>query len=158
MLDYRKIGTIRSLAGFREYLADLGTGIPCDDAVLSGDESPLARPISLFGRTVGNRWAVQPMEGWDGTADGRPSENTFRRWRRFGSSGAKLIWGGEAVAVLPEARANPNQLWLHADSARGITALREALVEAHAARFGRTDDLVIGLQLTHSGRFCRPYR
>ena len=34
--------------------------------------------------TIGNRFAIQPMEGWDGYADGRP-ENTFRRWRHFGS-------------------------------------------------------------------------
>ena len=33
---------------------------------------------------------------------GRPSELTFRRWRRFGESGAKLIWGGEAAAVQPD--------------------------------------------------------
>src|SRR5204863_11682 len=99
MLDYRKIGTIRSLADFRDYLDELGTGIPCDDTVLTGEDSPLARPIPLFGKTAGNRWAIQPMEGWDGTAEGRPSEHTLRRWGRFGSSGAKLIWGGEAVAV-----------------------------------------------------------
>ncbi len=59
---------------------------------------------------IGNRLAVNPMEGWDGELDGRPSENTVRRWRRFGVSGAKLIWGGEAVAVRPDGRANPNQL------------------------------------------------
>src|SRR5262249_12490992 len=35
---------------------------------------------------------------------------------------------------------------------------REALVAAHQERFGRTDDLLVGLQLTHSGRFCRPNR
>ena len=29
-------------------------------------------------------------------------------------------------------------------------------VAEHAARYGRTDDLLIGLQLTHSGRFARP--
>ena len=30
------------------------------------------------------------------------------------------------------------------------------LVDAHREKFGRSDDLLIGLQLTHSGRFCRP--
>jgi NADPH2 dehydrogenase len=29
-------------------------------------------------------------------------------------------------------------------------------VTAHREAFGTTDDLVVGLQLTHSGRFCRP--
>jgi 2,4-dienoyl-CoA reductase-like NADH-dependent reductase (Old Yellow Enzyme family) len=96
------------------------------------------------------------MEGWDGTSDGRPSELTFRRWRRFGESGAKLIWGGEAVAVRHDGRANPNQLVLNQDTVGEIGALREALVSTHAERFGRTDDLVVGLQLTHSGRYAKP--
>ena len=39
------------------------------------------------------------MEGWDANRDGSPSAHTLRRWRNFGRSGAKLIWGGEAAAV-----------------------------------------------------------
>src|SRR5207245_5729559 len=39
-----------------------------------------------------------------------------------------------------------------------IGRLREALLAAHRERYGNTDDLLIGLQLTHSGRFCRPNR
>ena len=42
---------------------------------------------------LGNRWAILPMEGWDGTADGRPTDLVRRRWRRFGESGAKLDLG-----------------------------------------------------------------
>ena len=41
-----------------------------------------------------NRFAILPMEGWDGTADGRPTDLVRRRWQRFGASGAELIWGG----------------------------------------------------------------
>ncbi len=39
-----------------------------------------------------------------------------------------------------------------------MARLREALVAAHVERFGRdaADDLVVGLQLTHSGRYARP--
>jgi 2,4-dienoyl-CoA reductase-like NADH-dependent reductase (Old Yellow Enzyme family) len=95
------------------------------------------------------------MEGWDATGDGKPTELTFRRWERFGQSGAKLIWGGEAVAVRPDGRANPHQLIISNDNLRGLEALRECLLRAHAARW-ETRDLLIGLQLTHSGRFCRP--
>ena len=69
----------------------------------------------MFGREADNRFAIHPMEGWDGNRDGSPSDLTRRRWRRFGLSGAKLIWGGEAVAVLPEGRANPNQLFIDAN-------------------------------------------
>ena len=98
------------------------------------------------------------MEGWDGTADGRPSELTTRRWRHFGISGAKLIWGGEAVAVRHDGRANPHQLLMTPDTQGAIAGLREQLVAAHRERFGSNadGDLFVGLQLTHSGRYARP--
>jgi 2,4-dienoyl-CoA reductase-like NADH-dependent reductase (Old Yellow Enzyme family) len=96
------------------------------------------------------------MEGWDAEADGRPSALARRRWLRFGLSGAKLIWGGEAVAVMPEGRANPNQLLLNERTAPALAALREEMAKTHRERFGTANDLVVGLQLTHSGRFSRP--
>jgi 2,4-dienoyl-CoA reductase-like NADH-dependent reductase (Old Yellow Enzyme family) len=96
------------------------------------------------------------MEGWDGALDGAPSENTLRRWRRFGASGAKLIWGGEAVAVRHDGRANPNQLTMTAHTQSAIAGLREALVAAHRTAMGDDRGLYIGLQLTHSGRFSGP--
>ncbi len=37
-----------------------------------------------------------------------------------------------------------------------LESLRTELVDVHADRFGRVDDLLVGLQLTHSGRFARP--
>ena len=39
------------------------------------------------------------MEGWDGTTTGGMTDDVRRRWQRFGESGAKLIYGGEAMAV-----------------------------------------------------------
>jgi hypothetical protein len=77
-------------------------------------ESPFARPLVDGAVRVGNRFCVLPMEGWDGTTAGEPSDLTRRRWQRFGASGAKLVWGGEAVAVRHDGRANPNQLLLSA--------------------------------------------
>jgi 2,4-dienoyl-CoA reductase-like NADH-dependent reductase (Old Yellow Enzyme family) len=71
-------------------------------------------------------------------------------------SGAKLIWGGEAAAVQPDGRANPNQTLATASNKAGLAALLKECVSAHKVSFGTTDDLVVGLQLTHSGRFCRP--
>lgn len=109
-------------------------------------------------RTIGNRFCIHPMEGWDGTTDGAPTDDTFRRWRRFGESGAKLIWGGEAFAVQSDGRANPNQLFLnpHADTHASMASLLTALRDTHVEHHGTCDDLLVGLQLTHSGRFCRP--
>src|SRR5580704_7082587 len=105
-----RLGALRDVAHFKEHIDALGLTIPCDLDLLRGTDSPLAQPIVREGINIGNRFAVQPMEGWDGTSDGNPSEHTLRRWQRFGRSGAKLIWGGEAVAVCHEGRANPNQL------------------------------------------------
>jgi 2,4-dienoyl-CoA reductase-like NADH-dependent reductase (Old Yellow Enzyme family) len=96
------------------------------------------------------------MEGWDANRDGSPSEHTLRRWRNFGLSGAKLIWGGEAAAVRPDGRANPNQTMAVASNRDGLAALLHELQAAHRESFGSLDGLYVGLQLTHSGRFCKP--
>jgi NADPH2 dehydrogenase len=154
---YPRVASFKTAAALRAHLAQIGLDLPFDDQVESGPASPLAQPYRLpDGFVVGNRFCVLPMEGWDGTTNGRPSELTIRRWRRFGESGAKLVWGGEAAAVRPDGRANPNQLIVNEDNLSDLAALRECLVAAHAERFGSADDLYIGLQLTHSGRFCRP--
>jgi NADPH2 dehydrogenase len=155
---YRRLASLRTAEDLRGYLRQIDVDLPFDEEVECGGGAPLARPYRLrTGFTVGNRFCILPMEGWDGTADGRPTELTMRRWRRFGVSGAKLIWGGEATAVRPDGRANPNQLVISAETVGDLAALRESLVSAHEDRFGRADDLVVGLQLTHSGRFARPY-
>ena len=141
---------------FAARIAALAIELPFDETLAAAGHSPLARPFPRTTGTIGNRFAILPMEGWDGETDGRPSDLTRRRWRHFGISGAKLIWGGEAVAVRHDGRANPNQLLLNESTLADIAGLREELVAAHQEQFGRTDDLLIGLQLTHSGRFCRP--
>jgi NADPH2 dehydrogenase len=154
--DYPKVASLGSGNGFKTYLATQGLAMPFDDVIESGPDAPLARPLAVGRLAIGNRLAVNPMEGWDGGTDGLPSDNTTRRWRHFGLSGAKLVWGGEAVAVRPDGRANPNQLMLTSATQSAIAGLRETLVAAHREAFGSDDGLVIGLQLTHSGRFCKP--
>jgi NADPH2 dehydrogenase len=119
---------------------------------LADDLSPLFQPISVGGRTVGNRLCVQPMEGCDGTLDGLPDELTFRRYRRFGAGGAKLLWG-EATAIADDARMNPRQLWLHDGSAAAIEQMLADCRAAHRESCGTDADLLLGLQLTHSGRY-----
>ena len=97
------------------------------------------------------------MEGWDGTPTGAPTDDTRRRWKRFGESGAKLIFGGEAMAVRPDGRANPNQLILSRENQAAIAQLRSILLEAHRGQYEGTSEPIVGFQLTHSGRFCRPH-
>jgi 2,4-dienoyl-CoA reductase-like NADH-dependent reductase (Old Yellow Enzyme family) len=160
-MSYQRIGALKSVSAFRDYVAALGLELPCDEVPLTdAEESPLAQPCQVGNLTVGNRWCVHPMEGWDGTADGKPSEHTSRRWRHFGQSGCKLIWGGEALAVRHDGRANPNQLCYFPENVDSIRQLLLTLEHAHRERFGASaaEDLLVGLQLTHSGRFCRPNR
>ncbi len=155
--SYRKISSLNGVKDFKDYIHSLGIDIPIDDEIMLGGQNPLAQPIELKdGRKIGNRICIQPMEGWDGTADGRPTELTLRRWRNFGKSGAKLIWGGEATAVVNEGRANPNQLMILDETMADLEQLRLALVKEHSVCHNTVKDLYIGLQLTHSGRFCKP--
>ena len=154
--SYNRIASFKTVAAFRDHCQALGIDLPSDDRVLTAPESPLAAPLQRDDFHIGNRFCIQPMEGWDGTLDGKATDTVKRRWQRFGQSGAKLIWGGEAVAVCHEGRANPNQLSAKPENKGSLSELREIVLDAHRQRFGRSDDLVIGLQLTHSGRFCRP--
>ncbi len=154
-----QVKRLKTPADLRARVTALGLELPVDDSVEVG--GPLARSLTIVdgsagALTVGNRWTILPMEGWDASTDGLPTDLVHRRWRRFGESGAKLIWGGEAVAVEPSARANPRQLAIVDGAGAALAELRTTLVDAHADAHGRTDDLLVGLQLTHSGRWSRP--
>ncbi|MDA1259513.1 MAG: NADH:flavin oxidoreductase [Planctomycetota bacterium] len=155
-MQYDPPGRFKTLEEFRARLAEIDPSFCADDEVRVG--GPLAQPLPLFGKTLGNRFACHPMEGWDGDDEGRPTDLTLRRWRRFGESGAALVWGGEAYAVRRDGRANPHQLCMETDSdpARSLAQLLGALREGSAARGDAPDSQVVGLQLTHSGRFARP--
>src|SRR3990172_2773888 len=129
--NFPKVAQIRDPGALRARLGELGVSLPIDDRILSAEEgSPLAAPIEVGRFIVGNRWCIHPMEGWDANRDGSPSPHTIRRWQRFGLSGAKLIWGGEAAAVRPDGRANPNQTLAIAANRAGLTALVDELRSA----------------------------
>lgn len=115
----------------------------------------LLKPAEIGGRRVGNRFVIHPMEGCDGTLDGAPDEITYHRWGRFARGGAKVLWG-EACAVVPEGRANVRQLLMNERTLPAIRKLVEWSREEHRKSCGTADDFLIGLQLTHSGRFAFP--
>jgi NADPH2 dehydrogenase len=155
--SYPKVAQLKNIGALQRRFAELGISLPVDEEILSAaDGSPLAAPKKIGDFEVGNRWCIHPMEGWDANRDGSPSEHTLRRWRNFGLSGAKLIWGGEAAAVRPDGRANPNQTLATSSNRAGLAALLQELKAAHREAFGSLDGLFVGLQLTHSGRFCKP--
>lgn len=148
MTRYTQVKKLGSVEELRTHLRSIGTELAVDDEV--DPDGVLARPVRFTDGSAGeftipNRFAVLPMEGWDGTTDGAPTDLVRRRWQRFGSSGCGLVWG-EATAVVADGRANPNQLVLTDQTVDEIGELRSLLAP----------DQVTGLQLTHSGRWSRP--
>ena len=122
------------------------------DLRFADDLAPLFQPANFGPLRAGNRLCIQPMEGCDGAPDGSPDELTFRRYRRFGAGGAKLIWG-EATAVVEEGRANPRQIVLNERTQPAFERLLKECRQAHREANGGDGDLIVGLQLTHSGRY-----
>ncbi len=134
----------------RAKIRDLGLSIPLDD-----DVSILLEPVEVSGRQAENRLAIQPMEGRDADVSGSPTDLTERRYQRFAAGGSGLIWF-EATAVVPEGRAAQSQLWINRENVGEYRRLVERTRQAAAERFGNEHNLLLVLQLTHSGRYSRP--
>jgi len=75
-----RLGAVKDIVRFEQHLQALHLNIPCDRELTRGPESPLRWPLVSGDIKIGNRIAVQPMEGWDGSRDGNPTESTIRRW------------------------------------------------------------------------------
>jgi 2,4-dienoyl-CoA reductase-like NADH-dependent reductase (Old Yellow Enzyme family) len=138
----------KSLDELKEDIAKRELDIP-----VSADLAVLLQPINIGNKAVTNRLAINPMEGCDGTPEGKPSDLTRRRYKRFGKGGAGLVWY-EATAVVNEGRANPRQLQINKETSADVAATLKELREAAKAA-GHSSPYAV-LQLTHSGRYSRP--
>jgi 2,4-dienoyl-CoA reductase-like NADH-dependent reductase (Old Yellow Enzyme family) len=137
----------RDIEQLHEDVETLGVNVRLEPQVKA-----LLEPVRIGSLVAKNSLAVHPMEGCDGTLDGKPDELVFRRYRRFGAGGAGLIWF-EATAILPEARANSRQLLINEANAKSLEELLNTAKRSHVEVFGSADGLVCGVQLTHSGRY-----
>lgn len=99
-MNYPRVASLKTVEQFRQRLRELQIELPVDERILDGRSSPLGQPMRVGPFVVGNRFCIHPMEGWDATAGGGPTDLTLRRWRRFGRSGAKMIWGASSTASL----------------------------------------------------------
>ena len=126
----------------------LGLNLP-----FSEDLSVLGQELKVGNKVIPNRLACQAMEGCDGTPGGSPDELTIRRYDRFAKGGAGVIWF-EATAVMPEARANPRQLYIHDgnldDFKREVERIKETAMKENGY------EPVVIMQATHSGRYSKP--
>jgi 2,4-dienoyl-CoA reductase-like NADH-dependent reductase (Old Yellow Enzyme family) len=141
-----QVKNLKDLHAFKAHVDALAIDVPVDDVV--APDGVLGEPVSFTDGTAGtlqspNRFAILPMEGWDGSPEGRPTDLVRRRWERFGRSGCGLVWA-EATAVRADGRANPSQLLLDDTTLDDFAALRALLDPSQVA----------GLQLTHSGRYA----
>ena len=155
--NYPKIASFKTVEEFRTHLQQENIPLHVEDKILAGKDSPLSAPIECYGKKIGNRWCILPMEGWDCLPDGTPSPLTRRRWLNFAKSGAKLLFGCEACAVMESGKSNTRQLMITEKTMPAIRELCKEMRQKHAERFGSSDDLMIGLQLTHSGRYSHPH-
>ncbi len=149
--------TYKTLSALQQNCDELGAPHVRFEADPEQVKSTLARKVRVGPMEVGNSLAIHPMEGCDGTLDGRPGELTWRRYERFASGGAKLVWF-EATAVRQEGRANTRQLWVTKDNVDDFARLLERMRKLHRERYGTADDLLEPVQLTHSGRYSVPTR
>lgn len=133
---------------FKQQNEALGLDLP-----FAEDVSILGQELKVGSKTIHNRLACQAMEGCDGTPGGSPDELTIRRYDRFAKGGAGVIWF-EATAVLPEARANPRQLYIHDgnldDFKREVERIKETAMKENGY------EPVVIMQATHSGRYSKP--
>ncbi len=143
MFHYKNIGEIQKEA------KNEGIYLPFGE-----DTAPLKTGVRLEGREIPNRIAIQPMEGCDGAADGKPDELTLRRYDKFAKSGAGLIWE-EATAVWEEGRANPRQLWIKEENLDAFRAMNDRIREISMKENGFAPLII--MQATHSGRYSKPH-
>lgn len=147
--------TYRSLTELQQNCSELGLRHIRFEPDSLAVQAALARPVALANFRIGNSLCIHPMEGCDGTLDGRPDQLTWRRYQRFARGGAKLVWF-EATAVCPEGRANTRQLWIHDGNVGDFAAILEMLRRSHREEWGTDSDLLEPLQLTQSGRYSVP--
>ena len=127
----------------------LNLTLPWSDRV-----DPLLAPTTIDTSPLPNRFAVQPMEGFDGTRDGRPGELTFRRYDRYARGGSGLIWF-EATSVTHEGKSNPHQLTITPETFPDFQALVRKTRHTARSVWGSKHRPFLVLQLTHSGRYSR---
>lgn len=149
MSEFQKFN-FKTIDDIKAKIAELGVNI-----TLSDDLAPLKKPVKIGNKIAPNSMAILPMEGCDSNRDGSPSELVYRRYKRFSTGGAGLIWW-EANAVVIEGRANPLQMMLTKENKDEFAKLIQECKKSTKESLGSDHVPLNILQLTHSGRYSRP--
>ncbi len=129
---------------------ELSIGLPWSESTDS-----LFQPAVIQGIRVPNRFAVQPMEGFDSDENGTPGELAFRRYGRYAAGGNGMIWF-EACSVVPDGRSNPHQMMITGSNVHEFKRLTDHIRKTALDSFGVNHQPFLVLQLTHSGRYSKP--
>ena len=139
-----KFSQMKNAGDFQKIMTEDGLPFP-----VSEDMSVLSEPVTVNGKEIPNRMCLNPLEGFDGTKEGKPSDLIFRRYKRYAHGGAGLIWY-ESIAISDDGRCNPLQMILGKNTLSEIKRLVDETNAYAVNDFGRRPYNV--LQLTHSGR------
>lgn len=138
----------KTIEELQQQIEKFGLNIPTES-----DHSILFEPVQIAAHNLTNRFTVHPMEGFDADTQGTPQALSFRRYQRYAAGGSALIWF-EATAVVPEARSNSNQFYIHPGNTIIFKKLVQETVRVAQEETGKKPLLI--LQLTHSGRYSKP--
>jgi 2,4-dienoyl-CoA reductase-like NADH-dependent reductase (Old Yellow Enzyme family) len=117
------------------------------DLPISDELEILSTPIELYGKTVKNRLAIQPLECFDASEEGSPSELTFRRYQRFSAGGAGLIWF-ESCSTSPK---NQTSRWQCHITEKNLPVFKRLLNAIRDSASGGNPPFTI-VQISNNGR------
>jgi len=142
--------TYKTLNDLKKKIDELGLEIP-----ISPNIEILKQKLACSNILIPNRLAIQPMEGFDANLDGTPGKLTFRRYKRYASGGAGLIWF-EATAINKNCCSNPHQLVLSEENSnkfKELVTFTRDICNNTLKELGFENQCVLILQLNHSGRY-----
>ncbi len=117
--------------------------------------SVLFESWKLGDKSVGNRFVIHPMEGFDSKPDGSPGELSLRRYKRYAEGGSGLIWI-EALNVSADGRSNPLQMFMNKSNFKEFSRIPE-IMNSYGNVAGRSNEKPLSvIQLTHSGKYSNP--
>ncbi|TXT63381.1 MAG: hypothetical protein BAJALOKI3v1_380020 [Promethearchaeota archaeon] len=140
------------LTQLKQKLSELNLALDFND-----DLAVLKRSLSIGNKSIPNRLAIQPMEGFDAKRDGRPSFLTVRRYSRYAKGGAGLIWC-EATSISEGYKSNQHQLAItkeNVDEYRKFVSHIKKISKSALEQLGFSGQCLFILQLNHSGRYCK---
>lgn len=114
----------------------------------------LSSPLTLKKIELKNRFCVHPMEGSDANENGSVTDLVTARYKSFAKGGSALIWF-EAVSLLSEGKAGAKQLVINEENIEGFKKLIKTIKDEGMA--ANAFEPTVIMQLTHSGRFSKPF-